>query len=129
MHAVTLQEEMDFVNSYIYLLQMRYEDNLTFAMHIEPELLSKMLPPMGVQLLIENAVKHNEISNRHPFAVHIVAKDVWLLVSNLLQPKRVRTSGTRVGLDNLAKRYQLLFHKSIEVKEEQNCFIVKLPLI
>lgn len=129
MHAVTLQEEMDFVNSYIYLLQMRYKDNLTFDMHIEPELLSKMLPPMGVQLLIENAVKHNEISNRHPFAVHIVAKDGWLVVSNLLQPKRVRTSGTRVGLDNLAKRYQLLFHKSIEVKEEQNCFIVKLPLI
>lgn len=129
MHAVTLQEEMDFVKSYIYLLQMRYEDNLSFEMCIEPEMLSKMLPPMGVQLLIENAVKHNEISNRHPFTVHIVAKDGWLVVSNLLQLKRVRTTGTGVGLDNLAKRYQLLFHESIEVKEEQKCFIVKLPLI
>lgn len=49
--------------------------------------------------------------------------------NNLLQPKRVRTTGTGVGLDNLAKRYQLLFHESIEVKEEQKCFIVKLPLI
>lgn len=127
--GVSLQEEMNFVRSYMYLLQMRYEDNLLFDVHLESDCLSKKLPPVSVQLLVENAVKHNEISNRHPLHICIWAEKDALSVSNPIQPKLTASSGTHIGLSNLSKRYQLLFGKEIEVKEENNHFIVILPLI
>ena len=84
---------------------------------------------MSVQLLVENAVKHNEISNRHPLHIRIRADKDALSVSNPIQPKLTASSGTHIGLSNLSKRYQLLFGREIEVKEEKNHFIVILPLI
>lgn len=84
---------------------------------------------MSVQLLVENAVKHNEISNRHPLHIRIWTEGDNLIVSNPIQPKMTATSGTHIGLSNLSKRYQLLFNKEIVVKEENNHFIVILPLI
>lgn len=128
-HSVTLREEMDFVQSYIYLLQVRYEDNLRFDIHISPELFSRQLPPMALQLLIENAVKHNEISNRRPLTVTVTAHDEVIEVSNPLQPKRGGSAGMGIGLANLAKRYQLLYKKDVTVKEEDYRFTVILPLI
>lgn len=127
--SVTLREEMDFVRAYLYLLEMRYEDNLAFDICIGQEAEMRMLPPMSVQLLIENAVKHNEISNRRPLVVHIHATDDSLTVSNPIQPKLTASGGTCIGLANLAKRYRLLFKKEIEVREENNTFIVTIPLI
>ena len=130
-HSVTLREEMDFVKSYMYLLQVRYEENLQFDIRISPELLSRKLPPMALQLLmlIENAVKHNEISNRRPLTVLVKAEGDTVEVSNPLQPKRGGTAGMGIGLANLAKRYQLLYKKEVSVQEENNRFTVILPLI
>ena len=128
-HRVTLEEEMNFVRSYMYLLQMRFEENLVFEVEVAPEALSKTLPPVSVQLLVENAVKHNEISNRHPLHIRIRTDKDSLSVSNPIQPKLTASSGTHIGLSNLSKRYQLLFGREIEVKEEKNHFIVILPLI
>ena len=128
-HSVTLREEMDFVKSYMYLLQVRYEENLQFDIRISPELLSCKLPPMALQLLIENAVKHNEISNRRPLTVLVKAEGDTVEVSNPLQPKRGGTAGMGIGLANLAKRYQLLYKKEVSVQEENNRFTVILPLI
>ncbi|MCD8267649.1 MAG: histidine kinase [Parabacteroides sp.] len=127
--SVTLREEMDFVRAYLYLLEMRYEDNLAFDIRIGQEAETRMLPPMSVQLLIENAVKHNEISNRRPLVVHIHAAGDSLTVSNPIQPKLTASGGTCIGLANLAKRYRLLFKKEIEVREDNNTFIVTIPLI
>lgn len=127
--SVTLGEEMDFVRAYIYLLEMRYEDNLLFDILVDAGSEVLQLPPMSVQLLIENAVKHNEISNRHPLTIHITTEKNMLSVSNRLQPKLTGSSGTGIGLTNLAKRYKLLFKKDITVKEENNTFTVIIPLI
>lgn len=127
--SVTLQEEMEFVRAYLFLLKMRYEDNLSFDIQIAEEDRLCELPPMSVQLLVENAVKHNEISNRHPLTIHIYTQGRQLTVSNPLQRKLTATSGTRIGLSNLAKRYRLLLKKEIEVREENNSFIVTIPLI
>lgn len=128
-HTVTLEEEMKFVHSYTYLMKMRYEDNLNFELHLEPDALARRLPPMAIQMLIENAVKHNEISNRRPLLVRIQAVADCVEVSNHLQPKLTNDNTTHVGLDNLSKRYRLLFKKDIEVRTENECFTVKLPLI
>lgn len=128
-HSVTLREEMEFVQSYMYLLQVRYEDNLQFYIRIHPELMSRKLPPMALQLLVENAVKHNEISNRRPLTVSVTAEGDTVEVSNPFQPKRGGSAGMGIGLANLAKRYQLLYKKDIIVKEENHRFAVILPLI
>lgn len=128
-HSVTLREEMGFVRSYIYLLQVRYEENLRFDINICPELLSRQLPPMALQLLIENAVKHNEISNRRPLTVTVTASGGTIEVSNPIQPKQSGSTGMGIGLGNLAKRYQLLYKEEIIVKEENDRFTVILPLI
>lgn len=128
-HTVTLNEEMEFVRSYIYLLQMRYEDNLHFDINITNEALIRRIPPMAVQMLVENAVKHNEISSRNPLTVYIKADADQLCISNHLQPKLSDTTGTCIGLANLSKRYRLLVNKEITIEETENEFKVTLPLI
>lgn len=121
-HTVTLNEEMSFVRSYIYLLQMRYEDNLKFDIDIPQELSQRQVPPMAIQLLVENAVKHNEISNRNPFTIRIYAENNKLCVSNRIQPKLSDSSSTCIGLANLSKRYRLLFGQDITIEENEKTF-------
>lgn len=127
--AVTLGEEMDFVRAYLFLLKMRYEENLSFDIRIDKEMEACQLPPMSVQLLVENAVKHNEISNRRPLVIRIVAANGRLSVSNPVHHKLTSSAGTGIGLANLSKRYRLLFRQEIEVREENQTFIVTIPLI
>lgn len=128
-HTVLLSEEMDFVNSYIYLLKMRYEDNLEFDIEISAEAMHRKVPPMSVQMLVENAVKHNEISNRKPLRISIFTEGDTLSVCNPLQPRMSGGNGLRIGLDNLSRRFRLLFHKDIEIKTGQNVFSVTIPLV
>ncbi|MDD6210640.1 MAG: histidine kinase [Bacteroidales bacterium] len=126
---VTLREEMKFVSAYIFLLKMRYEENLEFNISIDKELEEYYLPPMTVQMLIENAVKHNEISSRRPLIISIFTdKERGISVSNPIQEKMTPTSGIGVGLANLSKRVQLLFHQEIQINEDA-CFTVRVPLI
>lgn len=87
--SVTLAEEMQFARAYIYLMKMRYEENLVFRIAIDERMNGLLLPPMSVQLLIENAIKHNEISNRNPLTITIRTEQEALLVCNPIQPKRV----------------------------------------
>ena len=126
---VSLREEMEFVNSYLFLLKMRYEDNLFFELDIEVDTESLQLPPMAIQMLIENAVKHNEISNRNPLTVRVQTNNNELIVSNQHNPKLTTSRGTGIGLSNLSKRYNLLFKRDITVKEEKGIFAVSIPLI
>lgn len=128
-HTVTLEEELAYAQSYIYLQKMRYEDNLNFDIQTDPSSLHKSLPPMAIQMLIENAIKHNEISNRKPLLISIHATDDQVIVSNHLQPRLTNDCSTQIGLDNLSKRYQLLFKRDIEVKAEDDFFTIKLHLI
>lgn len=127
--SVSLREEMEFVSAYLFLLKMRFENNLQFDMQIDKSMEEYRLPPMAVQVLIENAVKHNEISNRKPLTIHISTDHSGTLcVSNDIQPKRSATSGTGIGLVNLAKRYRLLFKQDIQITEDK-VFTVCIPLI
>lgn len=126
--SVTLAEEMAFVEAYIYLMKMRYEENLLFRIDIDERTKGLLLPPMSVQLLIENAIKHNEISNRNPLTISIRTDATMLEVCNRVQPKRVPPGGPGIGLDNLAKRYRLLWQQEIQISAENGLFCVRLPL-
>lgn len=128
-HLVTLEEEMSFVHSYIYMLKVRYEDNLQFDIRLHPSCTSRKLPTMSVQMLIENAVKHNEISNRKPLVIRIMAEDSHVVVSNHIQPKLTSDASTQIGLDNLSRRYRLLAGKEVEIRTDDDNFTVILPII
>lgn len=128
--CVPLSEEMEFVEAYMFLLKMRYEDNINFNIGIDNRFSDYLLPPMSLQLLIENAVKHNEISMRRPLTINIFTSgDATISVCNPIQSKITNSAGTGIGLDNLAKRYNLLFQKEIDINTDNERFCICLPLI
>jgi LytS/YehU family sensor histidine kinase len=126
--SVCVKDEIEFVSAYIFLLKMRFEDNLSFDICIDNKYANYYLPPMAVQMLIENAVKHNEISDRHPLNIRIYTEGEELIVTNPVQPKLTATTGTGIGLANLAKRYHLLYKREIQISENEQ-FTIRIPLI
>lgn len=126
---VTLAEELAFAEAYIFLMKMRYEENLTFDVAVDKQLRDRLLPPMSLQVLIENAIKHNEISNRRPLAVSIRTQGETLVVCNPIQAKLTGSAGPGIGLDNLSKRYQLLGHREVAISMDNGRFCVRIPLL
>lgn len=131
-HTVTLGEEMGFVDTFFAMMQTRYGEHLTMECSIGDELIGYKVPPISLQLLIENAIKHNVVSARHPLAIKIASVEgPAIRVSNTLQPKQVQhdEASSHVGLENLSLRYQMLFHTDIVVNQTDTEFVVELPLI
>ena len=100
-----MKDEIEFVSAYIFLLKMRFEDNLSFDICIDNKYANYYLPPMAVQMLIENAVeKHNEITDKRPLNIRtIIPEGKKLIATNSVQPKLTATTGTGMRLANLAK--------------------------
>lgn len=127
---VTLREELEFAQSYIDMMGIRYGDNLKGVQQIAPQCLDKLVVPISLQLLIENAIKHNVISNHHPLTIHLATSgDNALVVSNSLQPKNDQVQSEGIGLDNLNQRYMLLFEREITIRQTASEFAVEIPLI
>jgi LytS/YehU family sensor histidine kinase len=127
---VSLQEEMDFMDSYLFLIRMRYDTNLMVNSFIDENLLMLKLPPLTIQTLVENAIKHNEISKRKPLAIEIgTTAQESLYVKNNIQKKFTEDGGTGIGLTNLSKQLLLLIGKDITVTKNDEFFIVEIPLI
>lgn len=128
-NIATLEDEVHFIKSYIYLLKIRYENKLLFEMDIAPRYFTYSLPILSLQLLIENVIKHNSISSEAPLEVKIFTTDEELLVvSNPVKPKMRKEQSSGIGLQNLRDRYELLFSKEIILACSHNMFVVKLPL-
>lgn len=128
--TVSLEDEMRFIQSYIFLLKLRHEPNLMIETNIPKEYMEYRLPPLTIQTLIENAVKHNEISRRNPLTITIsTGPDQTLKVTNNLQKKRTPEPGAGIGLSNLMRRYLFLTGKEIVIKSDENEFTVEVLLI
>lgn len=126
---VSLREEVEFVKAYYYLLQVRYEDHLRLEINLPKNILDTSLPPLTLQLLVENAVKHNQISKENPLLVYISATDNTHLVITSTKTVAMNPSASfRIGLDNIRNRYQFFTSEKIVVKDESK-FTVKLPII
>ena len=122
--------ELEFTQSYCNLMQIRYGDCLRFEFEIDPNYSSYHIIPLSVQTLVENAIKHNVISNRSPLTVRIFTSDNdTLTVENKIQPKKEQATGEKIGLTNLAERYRLMWRREIEVESDGECFRVTVPLI
>jgi len=127
---VTLKEEMVFMESYLFLIRMRFDTNLTVNTSINENLASHKLPPLTIQTLVENSIKHNEISKRKPLIINILTtENESLIVVNEIQKKFTDEEGTGIGLTNLSKQFQLLMDKDITITRENNRFSVEVPLI
>ncbi|MEP1035057.1 histidine kinase [Ekhidna sp.] len=127
---VSLQEEIDFVKSYLFLLRMRYPDNLTVSFNIEKSYLNLTIPPLTLQMLAENAIKHNVVSKAKPLHIDIyIENGKSVIVKNNLQRKESLEKSTKTGLDNIRKRYNILGKKEIDVITSTSNFMVAVPLI
>lgn len=127
---VTLRDELDFTRAYLYILQERLEDALVTEINIGEEALQQKLPPASLQLLVENAVKHNVASVETPLTIRVyVDEEGWLVVSNTLQKRDTVIDSLGRGLGNIRERYRLLAGLNISVTETNHAFTVRTPLI
>jgi LytS/YehU family sensor histidine kinase len=118
------------MDSYIYLIKLRFDTNLSVSISLEEEYYSFKVPPLTIQTLVENAIKHNEISKEKPLAINITTTDSGrLAVWNEIQLKITEEEGTGIGLSNLSKQYQLLTGEDIAISRQNNQFRVEIPLI
>ena len=126
---VELSEEIAFAKSYSFLLFRRFGKNLIFNLYIDEVYYKYYVPPLCMELLIENAVKHNIVTSAKPLTLDIFVENNYLVVKNNLQPKNIAEPSTKIGLQNIEKRYSYLSDKKVEIIKTKNDFIVKLPLI
>jgi LytS/YehU family sensor histidine kinase len=127
--TTTLDDELEFVAAYKYLLEVRYADKLFIDIDVEAEKLDWRLPTFSIQPLVENAVKHNAITRARPLRVSIRTVGGRLVVSNPVNPKIESEGGSGIGLENLAHRLHLLTGEDIEVVDDGSVFRVSLPII
>jgi sensor histidine kinase YesM len=121
--------EMQFIQSYYHLLKTRYGDSLSLEVEIPDELVWYRIPSLTLQMLVENAVKHNIMQKDQPLNISITtAEGPRLIVSNNLQRKK-RISSNKVGLNNIVNKYKLLKQEDILVQEDEKIFAIVLPLI
>jgi sensor histidine kinase YesM len=127
---VELRSELEFIQPYIFLLQKRFGEALTVAINIPDKYQSYHVVPAALQMLIENAIKHNIVSRNKPLHIDIHANgNQTLIVSNNLQLRKTGEPSTRIGLQNIRKRYELISGRSIIVSESEKSFEVTLPLL
>ena len=125
----TLNKELDFMRSYLYLQQMRHGEDLTWSVNIPAGILDRVLPPLSLQVVLENALKHNIVNEAKPLQIEIFAHDNSLVVRNRLQPKISKGVSTGLGLKNLVKRYALISDLTPVFAIENNHYVATLPLI
>ena len=128
-HLTTLRNELKFSKSYTHIQKERFGDNLRVTWDIPEELLEKLVTPMSVQLLLENAIKHNIISKSKPLTINIHARDHQIIIENNIQLKTTKLPSTKLGLKNIEKRYHLISDRSISISEKEGRFIVHIPLL
>lgn len=127
---VTLRTELEFIRSYAFLLKIRFENKFDLNVQLDEALFDRYkIAPLTLQLLVENAVKHNRMSVREPLIVAVYVEDDFLIVKNPFRPRPQDRFSTGTGLANIQQRYALLTERSVWAGERADEFVVKLPLI
>lgn len=126
--VTSLGKELKFMRSYLFLQQIRYGDTLSYTVDIPADKLSLLMPPLSLQVVLENAIKHNIVNESKPLKIEIYSLEDYLFVKNNIQLKISGTS-TGLGLKNLVKRYALISKKVPEFKVINNFYLAKLPLL
>lgn len=128
--TASLAQELDFIDSYLYIIKTRLEDAIQIQVSVDERFLNRKMPPLTLQLLLENAIKHNIASASRQLKIEIRSTpDGKLEVANNMQPKTSVHHTTGIGLNNVTQRYHLLFDMEINIEKTDSVFIVKLPLV
>lgn len=128
-NTVPLSEEVAFMRSYLFLHQVRLGDCIRCDYRIPEGFMEYQIPPLTLQLLVENVIKHNSISPGKPMTIHIEMENGYLVVSNPVSPKKKAETSSGIGLKNLSNRCRLMSEKDIIIRKETTVFIVKIPII
>ncbi|AUC14964.1 histidine kinase [Tenacibaculum sp. SZ-18] len=128
-NLISLEKEVKFVKAYIHIQKERFGDNLKVYWNIPTQNLHQLIVPMSLQLLTENAIKHNIVSKSKPLEIYIALTDNKISVSNNIQLKSTKLSSTKIGLKNIEKRYSLITNIPVQIEKDNNCFRVFLPLL
>lgn len=126
---VGVEEELLFAKTYMSLLKMRFEESIVFSIPDQVSDPESKVVPLSLQLLLENAVKHNMVNNKHPLHIKIYEDNGYLVVENNLQPKQIVGKSSGVGLSNIKQRYQLLTDKQVNINQQANRFAVAIPML
>mgnify|MGYP001136285480 CR=1 FL=1 len=129
----TLKQEFGFIKAYLFLQQMRFGENLKAHIEIDNALQHHQVIPLSLQMLVENAIKHNVVSSTKPLNITIETQNNQLVVTNNLQLKSIhqlsRKNSTKIGLKNIQNRYRYFTENQVEIIAKGDCFEVKLPLL
>ena len=126
---VLLRDEIEFLQSYFHLLKIRFENAVQLELHLAEDLDIHLIPPISLQLLAENAIKHNEFSALTPLVLSVTMTGDELIVKNKINKKELRKESSRIGLQNLKERYKLITQKEIQITTEDGEFIIRLPIL
>ena len=126
---ISLEEELKFAKSYMDLLKMRFEDGIDFNIPDTVSNLELKIVPLSLQLLLENAVKHNAITSKNPLKIRIYEENGYLAVENNISPKTSFEKSTKVGLKNINQRYSLITNDKVMITSDNQVFKVRLPLL
>lgn len=125
---VSADAELKFLESYIFLQKIRFGDNLNIDVQLAG--IKTSFPPLVLQMLIENAIKHNEISSEHPLTIRIYGKENFVVIENNLRKKKIlKEDSPGIGLSNISSRYEFLSSKKVEIHNGDGKFTVKLPML
>jgi sensor histidine kinase YesM len=127
---VLLKEELEFISNYFYLLKIRFADGVNMIIEIN-DVSSEdfLIPPISLQTLVENAIKHNEFSEMHPLDIDVTVSSNYVIVRNPVKPKEQSAPSNKIGLNNLDNRYKLITRKNIVIENNHRVFTVKLPIL
>lgn len=128
-NLTSLREELNFLRSYLHLLHTRFGPALQYNIDVDVSVEHYLIPPITLQLLVENAVKHNIVSADQPLYIEVYNEGDQLLVKNNLQKRKTPVASHQVGLRNIFAKYQLLTNATVEIQETESAFVVALPLI
>jgi two-component system LytT family sensor kinase len=126
---VTVDEELNFARTYMSLLKMRFEDSIIFEIPEKASNPESKVVPLSLQLLLENAVKHNMVTSSKPLHIKIYERGDNLIVENNLQTKQIVKKSSGVGLENIKQRYQLLSNKKVNINQGTKHFSVAIPML
>lgn len=127
--GTTVKEDLSILESYIHLMEHRYKENLIVRIKIHESMHVKQVPIFALQVLMENAIKHNEISDKNPLEVDIFSNSEEVVFRNVLQERIGRLEGTNTGLANLNSRVKLLVGKELKISKGNTHFTVQLPVL
>ena len=126
---VTVEEELDFAKTYCELLKTRFEDSVNFEFNVDENVQKQFVVPLSLQLLLENAIKHNYATSSKPLHIRIFSENGFLCIENNLQAREMVKEREGIGLSNIVQRYSLITDRNVYIEKSEQHFKVKVPIL